>query len=359
MKKIYNRKIRVIVTAVGGSAVGYHILESLKLVPNRYYIVATDMSAFAPGLYEADKAYIVPGAKEKGYIQTILKLAKKEKADVILPGSQPETMIIAKHEKTFLKYGIVPIVNPYNLIKECFDKDALALLLNKCNILTPCTVPIKSPQDVNILKFPIIIKPSKDSTGSKGVHIVKNYDEFERFFEELNMKKVDFLAQEYVGSEQEEYTVGTVVGWDGRIIDTIIMRRYITGVSKGEERIINGKSYVLSTGCSQGFFVNQPDVKECCENVCKKIGARGPVNIQIRRGKEGLYVFEVHPRFSGSALIRALVGFNESHVLIQEALGLKRYKTIPHKLGRMVMRKFGTVMVDTKMYDKMKIQRVR
>ena len=156
-----------------------------------------------------------------------------------------------------------------------------------------------------------------------------------------------------MGREDEEYTVGVVLTREGEVIDSIVMKRKIIGLSLGEEREIGKNRYVLSTGYSQGFFVDQPDMKVYCEQVAKKIGARGPLNIQLRIVGKKIYIFEIHPRFSGSASLRSEMGFNEPHVLIQEFLGLKEFKKIPYKTGFAVIRKFANVVVPMHEYRKM------
>lgn len=349
-----DKKITVLVTAVGGRSVGYQILESLKIAPHPYRIVATDIDPFSPGLYEAHSSYLLPGAEDSKYIVKLLKIIKKEKIEVILPGSQAEVKIIAKNKSIIEQAGAVPIVSSYEVVDSAFNKRKLNKLLIEKDILTPKTVELDSPEQAEILKFPIVVKPSKDTSGSRGVYIVKDLDELKKLFDDLNREGIELFAQEYVGSEDEEYTVGVLIGKDGRIIDTIVMKRRLIGLSRGLERNINGRDYVLSTGYSQGFFVERPDVKKYSEHVAIAVGAIGPLNIQCRRGKDGVYVFEVHPRFSGSASMRALMGFNEPDILIREFLGLEKFNRIPYRTGYAVIRKFANTVVKLKDYQKVK-----
>lgn len=352
MKK--QKKITALVTAVGGRSVGYQIFECLKFFRDDYRLIVTDADAFSPGLYEADKAYLLPSVKSPEFISKLFKICKQENIDVVLPGSLPEIAVIAQHKNQFLKKGVVPITNSYNLIKQAMDKLALYKLLKEKNILMPTTIELNILEEARKLKFPIIIKPRHGSSGSRNVHIVQDLEELEMFLKILKKEKIRLLGQEYIGSEDEEYTVGIVIGRDGKIIDTIVMRRYLTGLSRGETRTIKNKDYVLSTGYSQGFFVNQPDVKDYCEYVAKIVGAIGPLNIQCRRGEKGVYILEVHPRFSGSASMRAEMGFNEPHILIRNFLGLEKIDKIPHRLGCAVIRKFTNTVVKIEKYNKMK-----
>lgn len=347
------KKITALVTAVGGRSVGYQILECLKKYPKNYRLIATDSGPFAPGLYESSKGYILPSSLAAKYIPTLIKICKKEKVDVVLPGSIPEILVIAKYENELLKNNIVPITNSYSLVKETYDKLDVYKLLKKNNLLTPETNELKDLSDLNRLGYPLIVKPRGGSSGSRNVHILKNKEELVDIFIKLKREGINLLAQEYVGDENEEYTVGVLCGNDGRVIDTIVMRRRLIGLSRGEERKIDGKNYVLSTGYSQGFFVDQPDVKKYCELAAKKLGARGPFNIQCRRGKKGVYIFEVHPRFSGSASMRAEMGFNEPHILIRDFLGIQHVDKVSHKVSYAVIRKFANTVVSIKKYNQL------
>lgn len=348
------KRVVVLVTAVGGRSIGYQILESLKMISGSYRIIATDIDPFSPGLYEADISYLLPEANDNGYIDKLLELIKLEKIEVILPGSQAEVQVIAKNEEVLKKSGALPIVSPYSVVEKSFDKNKLNTLLKEKNILIPSTIKLDNPEKAKDLIFPIVVKPSKDTSGSRNVYVVKDIDELRALFNDLKKEGLELFAQEYVGSEDDEYTVGILIGKKGNLIDTIVMKRKLIGLSRGLERKINGKNYVLSTGYSQGFFTPQPDVKEYCEHVAKTVGAIGPLNIQCRRGQKGVYIFEVHPRFSGSASMRALMGFNEPHILIREFLGLESIKRVNYKTGYAVIRKFANTVVKIEDYRKVK-----
>ena len=43
------------------------------------HVIATDMSNLAPAIYEADKFYLVPKMTERGYIEVIFDICRKEK----------------------------------------------------------------------------------------------------------------------------------------------------------------------------------------------------------------------------------------------------------------------------------------
>jgi carbamoyl-phosphate synthase large subunit len=164
------------------------------------------------------------------------------------------------------------------------------------------------------------------------VAIIANVDEANRYIALFPHAKSEIVFQEYVGDSGSEYTVGVIVSQRGTIIDSIVLRRVLKGLSLGTTRIIDGKPYTLSTGYSQGIIVKDEAVQGFCENLALRLGLVGPVNIQLRKHGSEIKVFEVHPRFSGTTSIRADAGFNEPDIVIRdqfhgETMGRQAYQT--------------------------------
>jgi len=179
--------------------------------------------------------------------------------------------------------------------------------------------------------FPLIAKPTRMSGGSRNVALLNNESEVTQYLANLP-SSVDVIFQQYVHGPESEYTVGVMMSQSGEVIDSIVMHRMLAGLSLGIERTINQTRYALSTGYSQGFIIKDPGIQAQCEKLAVKIGARGPLNVQCRVSGGKLYIFEVHPRFSGTSSFRADVGFNEPDVLIRnfhfgECIGRLPYQT--------------------------------
>src|SRR5436309_9121945 len=113
----------------------------------------------------------------------------------------------------------------------------------------------------------------------------------------------------------------------------------------GVERTRARKNYSLSTGYSQGFCVKD-DLFRCeCEGLALAIGARGPMNIQCRVSGGRVFVFEVHPRFSGTSSFRSDVGFNEADVLIRNFCHNEQFGRLHYRTNVAAMRAFSNVIV--------------
>jgi carbamoyl-phosphate synthase large subunit len=109
--------------------------------------------------------------------------------------------------------------------------------------------------------------------------------------------------------------------------------------------MIDGHRYTLSSGYSQGFIIKHTLIQEYCEYLAMKLGMRGPANIQCRLVGDEVKVFEVHPRFSGTTSIRAMVGFNEPDILIRNYLFNESFDRLNYQTNVAAIRAFQNLIV--------------
>jgi carbamoyl-phosphate synthase large subunit len=173
---------------------------------------------------------------------------------------------------------------------------------------------------------------------------VVNELEIERLLPELDPATCP-CVQPYLGSAEDEYTVGVLTDFKGQLIDSIVMRRKLTGLSLREERRLGRQTLSISTGYSQGFIVRDNTIQAFCEGVARDLDSRGPLNIQLRVVNGAPQVFEVHPRFSGTTPIRASVGLNEPDVLLRSALYGESFGRQPYTANVAAIRAFEHVIV--------------
>ena len=137
----------------------------------------------------------------------------------------------------------------------------------------------------------------------------------------------EFIAQEYVGTPDVEYTVGVLLDLDGNLINSIAIKRYILSALSNRIKVPNrsarkdlGPVLAISSGVSQGEIGRFPEVTRECEQIALALGAAGPINVQCRLVGGEVCVFEINPRFSGTTSLRAMVGYNEPDVLVRRHL---------------------------------------
>lgn len=78
-----------------------------------------------------------------------------------------------------------------------------------------------------------------------------------------------------------------------------------------------GRGGLVSSGYSQGYIGNFPEICERAEAIAIAVGSRSALNIQGRMRNGELVPFEINPRFSASTYLRAMAGFNEVDILLR------------------------------------------
>ncbi len=332
-------EVNVLVTGVGGGSLGREIMKAFKMSDHKYRIITTDMLDNSVGLHETSNSYVIPSASSADYIDSLLKICKKENVHAIAAGSEQEIEKISKNISIFEETGIKVLSNPWKVIERCKDKFSLTNFLSKKNILCPKSFLYHEETDVDkVESFPVIIKP-RTGSGSRNVFIANDKQEAVFFGNYLIKYGFEPLIQEYVGSHEEEYTIGILYADEGKLVTSIAMKRILEGGLSTRQivQIPNTKEkFVVSSGISQGLFEDFKEIRDAGVKIAKSLEANGPINIQCRKTDLGIFPFEVNPRFSGTTGSRSLVGHNEPDILCQYRLFNEIPEKIIHKNGYVV-----------------------
>jgi carbamoyl-phosphate synthase large subunit len=318
----------VLVTGVGGAAVGNQVLKALRLAERKYRFVAADANQQNLKLARAGTGYVVPPASDPHYFDTILEICNKERVQIVVPGSEPESKLLIRFREKLRRSGILLLTNDARVIDLCMDKMATYQFLTDHGFPAPRSVLVESEADLRVpAGYPLIVKPARDSGGSKNVFIAQKEDELLFFARYLLRYTHAVLIQEYVGTPEEEYTVGVLSGFDGELLGSVALRRFLCDALSTRLAAPNftgrsdlGDELVVSSGFSHGTIQDFGEIRRKCEEIAVALGSRGPLNIQCRVANGVLFPFELNPRFSGSTSLRALTGFNEPDLLIRREL---------------------------------------
>jgi carbamoyl-phosphate synthase large subunit len=324
-------KKNILVTSTGGRSVGSGILHSLlrvsEDVKNRWNVIAADADPFAWGLYVAEKKEILPLAKHADYFNVLNDVIKKHLINAIVPGSEIEASLLSANKEKFPQISI--ITNDKKLMPLMMDKFFMHEKLNSLGINFIETTPISNWKTViERFGFPVVVKPTVGTGGSKGVVLVSNEKEL---LELITSENTSLCIQPYIGTPDDEYTVGVLTDKSGKLIDSIVMKRKLIGLSLLQSKNISGKTVSISSGYSQGFIIKNEMIQTFCEKLALTLGSIGPLNIQLRVSEGKIYVFEIHPRFSGTTPIRADVGFNEVDILLRNYLFDEQFGRLNYK----------------------------
>jgi carbamoyl-phosphate synthase large subunit len=311
------------VTGVSGGAIGEQLVKALRLAERPYRIVGADVNARSLGHQEVDIPLILPMASAPEYVDALLAACRQFDVRAVYPGSEPELVALAAARLRLQAEGVVLFANRDTVIATGLDKGATAQFLTSHGFHPPRTMVIAGADDLGNVPFlPAILKPRSGGGGSANVFIAQTESEIRLFGGYLLAVTDTCLAQEYVGCATDEYTVGVLSDLEGGFINSVAVRRNILSAFSNRLTIPNrtgnpalGDYLIVSNGVSQGEIGTFPAVTGPCERIAAALGSAGPLNLQCRLVDGEVRVFEINPRFSGTASIRALIGFNEPDLL--------------------------------------------
>jgi carbamoyl-phosphate synthase large subunit len=326
-----------------GAGLVHSLVRCGEDLRRRWRVVATDCDPFSWGLYVADAGELVPRADAPGYIPAMRRLIRKHGVEAILPGSQAEAQVLMEHRERLAPAVVVS--NRPALFPLMMQKFALAPTLRALGVPFIESRPLPEWRPLARRHgWPLVLKPSSNTSGSRGLALVQNARELRSAARGMGPAR-EVVVQPYVGSPLQEYTVGVLCDREGNLIDSIVMRRHLGGLSLLLERRIRGRRFAVSTGQSQGYFVKRPAIQRFCEALALKLRSVGPLNVQLRLAHGRPLVFDLHPRFSGTTALRADAGFNEADLLLRSFLDGDRPGRVRHRVNCAAIRAYEHVLV--------------
>jgi carbamoyl-phosphate synthase large subunit len=303
------KKVNILVTGAG-AGVGQSIIKAAKLSKVNKKIVVVDNSFLAAGMYRADAAYLVPLSKEKGYIEKIIGICKKEKIDIIFVGTDIELPILAKNKKKIesATKAILMISNP-KAVAIADDKWLTTQFLRTNKFPYPVSSLTNGLTSfLEKINFPIIIKP-RIGARSIGFFVVKDDKELKDKMNQIESP----IIQEYLSSEDDEYTCSSLF-YNGECYGVLTMKRWLR----------NGDTY-------KAIIKNDLKLEKFIAEVGKKLKIFGPCNFQLRKTKKGPVIFEINCRFSGTTGTASYLGFNVVNALLQRIAFKRSFKPLSFK----------------------------
>lgn len=295
------KKYNVLITGTSSYGVGEGLIKVVNKSRFRDEIKLTgasnsEMTAFKIML---DNYYILPNADSENYFIELNKIIKKENINIVIPGSETEMVKIAKNIKE-ISDDVDIWLNDLEIINTFNNKEKANEFFEKNGILTPKV--FKEKKDIK--EFPVFLKPISGKS-SEGVFIAKSVnqlDVIEKYYAEFNQK---YIIQEYIPGE--EYTVSLIDL--GEYEEILIMKRK------------------LLKGATQWSKIEENrEIKNIILKLNDLIKNKIIINIQLMSYKGRYYIFEINPRFSGSAPMRELLGYNEFDIIFSKKYLDKRLK---------------------------------
>ena len=282
----------IILTAIGKR------VELIKHLKTNGKVVGVDSSEVNAGRYFTDAFYPIPKASEKGYIDSLIDVCKKEEADFIIPLHEAEFDILCDNRERFDEVGTTLLLSDKSIIDICKDKHKTAQFLEKNNIPAPITYDIDRLDDVS---YPLIIKPS-DGMGSLGVLVANDAEDFK-----YALKKTSnpIIQEKLTGTE---YTMDVLCDLKGNI--AYIVPRERLEVRDGE---VNKSRVVLDNSIIE--------LSRKVVDALKEEGTvRGPLTLQcFKMNDQSIKMLEINPRFGGGVPLSFAAGADYSKAFLDIA----------------------------------------
>ena len=252
-----------------------------KAFSGKGLVVATDMSPYAPALYDADKYYIVPRMTDPGYIDQILEICKKENISGVLSLIDPELSLLAKEQARFAQIGTTVIGSGFAQCERALDKMQMYQWLvehgYRCAKSYTDIQAFEADVKAGVLSYPVFVKPE---CGSASLSINKAAD----------VETVRFLMEHGDGMMIQEFLHGQEIGADV----------YIDMISGEVVSIFTKKKLLMRAGeTDKALSFKDEKLFRLIERFAKESGFRGQIDIDIFDINGEYYISEVNPRFGG------------------------------------------------------------
>ncbi len=290
-------------------------------------VIATDANNLGPAIYDADKYYIVPPITEKGYIDIILDICKKEQIKGVLSLIDPELSLLAANEDKFNAIGVTVIGSSYDLCEMALDKMQMYEWLKdqgyNCARSWMDKEEFYRAVDVGEVSYPVFVKPYR---GSASISISKVYDK--ETIDLLFAHEDDLMIQEFL---------------DGQEIGADV---YIDLISGEVVSIFTKKKIKMRAGeTDKAVSFKDPELFALIEKFVNEAGYRGQIDIDIFEINGQYYISEVNPRFGGGYPHAYESGCDHMKMILNNLNGIANQKNIGAYEEGIYMMKYNEVKI--------------
>jgi carbamoyl-phosphate synthase large subunit len=292
------RSLTVVVTASGAPGTAA-LLRALRMNGERSVrLVGTDMSPLAIGRHFCDAFYVVPPGGDAAFADAVLDIARRERADAVLPQSSFDLLGLAEARDRFAEAGIAVLVSPPDAIRRANDKADTYALLQRIGVRAPQWRRVtggrelrNAAQELGYPDRPVCFKPVF-SSGSRGYRVL-----------DPTIDRAKQLLEERPGSVSMRLTEALEILPEDGGPELLVME-----LAQGGERTIDGIARAgrvvlahpktreaMRAGLAMYFQTRQdPELVDIARRIVGELGIDHFFNIQL----VGEHVIEINPRIS-------------------------------------------------------------
>ena len=190
---------KILCTGAGGPA-GINFVTSLRVAPEKMFLVGTEANEYYLHLASTDKKYLIPRAKDPRYIEKLNEIIAKEKIEFL--HAQPDVEVEVVSEKRE-KINAPVFLPSKTAVKACQDKLESAKIWKKNNVPVARTIELLNESDIDKafaeFESPIWIR-ARHGAGGRGSTPADNKETAVSWIKYWRSRKVDweFIAQEHL-----------------------------------------------------------------------------------------------------------------------------------------------------------------
>lgn len=280
----------------GGGGAGSEAIY--RLWHDKYDLHFADASLDAIStVIPAERRHEIPLALTPGFTEAVMALARRLKADVLIPTVDEELPLLAAafaDEK-----DIVLLLPSLAFVTAMLDKLVCMETLAKLGVPAPKTVTLDNAGDISL---PCFAKPRK-GRGSRGIFVLRRAEQLEALPVLTDHPAEDILIQPLL--KGEEYTVMMAADRAGHL-------RAIVPV------IVKSKRGVTIRGAT----VKDEQVIAFCQRLHQALRPSGCYNIQLMKQSDGTIMpFEVNPRISTTFCVAVAAGIDPVNLYLGDGVG--------------------------------------
>jgi len=190
---------RILVTGAGGPA-GINFVMSLRIAPEKIFIVGSEANEYFVHLAPVDKKYLVSKASNPKYVGELNKIIEKEKVEFVHAQPDTEVATISENREKLKAKVFLPAKET---IRLCQDKLKSAEKWEKNNVPVAKYLELQDEDDVNKafkeLGTPLWIR-ARHGAGGRGSTLAQNEETALSWIKYWKSRRMNwqFIAQEYL-----------------------------------------------------------------------------------------------------------------------------------------------------------------
>ena len=321
------KDLTVVVTAAGNQyMLGF--VDCLKNNGERNIrLVGADMNDDPTILEMMDAMYAVPAATAPDYIDRLLEICEKEKADILMPIMSAELPALVENKERFAAIGTIVSVSGMESIRIANNKYRLYQFMKDNGMRMPRFCRIEKADElaeafryVGYPKTPVCVKATELS-GSRGIRIVDpSKSRFDILFGEkpnsfyITYEELDTILHEK--AEMPELLVMEALPGAEFSIDLVADHGKILYMAARQSNSITASIPMEAT------LFHDEEAYAIATELVEKLGLDGNADLDFKYDKDGRPVLmEMNPRVAATMRIFKEGGMNLPYLRIKQLLG--------------------------------------